>query len=143
MGGMEYRTIDDALHGFVVSCLGGSTMPAARRIVAVDAALRRYLDADGADALLPDERVLVDLERDLGTAEPLARLLPADRLLVQLPGFISATPSPTAVRRARLTQVWRLVQWLRSRGLVDVGEHAGEIARIREALASIRISRYP
>lgn len=139
---MEYRTIDDALHGFVVSCLGGRTLPAARRIVAVDAALRRYLDTDGSEALLPDERVLVELERDLGTAEPLARLLPADRLLSLLPGFIAATPSPTAVRRARLTQVWRLVQWLRSRDLLDVGEHAEDIARIREAMAAVRISRY-
>lgn len=139
---MEYRTIDDALHGFVVSCLGGRSLPAARRIVAVDAALRRYLDDDGADALPPDERVLVELERDLGTSDPLARLLPADRLLGLLPGFIAATPSPTAVRRARLTQVWRLVQWLRSRGLVDAAAHAGDIARIREALASVRTSRY-
>jgi hypothetical protein len=129
-------TIDQIVAAFFASRLEDSTGLRRRRIEAVDARLRAFLEADGARILTTGDRALLDLERQFGGGNAFARTMHADDLLFALQLFLREPWLPDDVqdRRVQLRTVDALVYYLLARRLVDRHELACPLLQLQVAI---------
>ncbi|MFC4555592.1 hypothetical protein [Georgenia faecalis] len=97
-----------------------SDHPATRaRIIAVRRHLDVFLDTEAERALVPDERILVEAEREIDPVAAVARVAPPEALIAALPGFLEdAWLLPAqADARVQVRVVAQLAEWVTHHGL--------------------------
>lgn len=112
----------------------------ARRFAATRTRLLAYLATDAQHALLPDERLLLQAERQFGPDGAFARVFGPEVLIAALPGFLEPGWLPRQVYDGRLQVrfVELLCQWVVARGLVNAGEMSCLIYGVHDAARAAR-----
>jgi hypothetical protein len=114
-------TIDHVLTAFFNDRKDGVTGLRRRRIDGVERRLRECLEREGHHVLCDDCRVLLELERQFGSAGAFARTMYADALLLLLRRFIDPPwlPPDPQDRRVQLRLADALAAYLDAHRLFD------------------------
>ena len=137
---MAQENVDTILSSFFTFTCAGRQIPTRARYLRVEVQLRRYLEAEGAAVLGPEDAALLELERGLEPDAAFARLFGASELAHALTGFLRQEwlLPDLQDRRTQVSLTPRLIQWLCNCHLLDPRVHGTAIRSTRAAAAWAR-----
>src|SRR3954447_15060666 len=117
-------TIDLVLRRFFAAQRRGVAGRRRDRVDLVEVQLRAFLEEIGPSRVCDECRLILELEREFGTVDAVARYLQADALLVLLRPFVErpALPFDTEQRRVELRVIAALARYLDEHRLFDPHE---------------------